>query len=727
MIYAKSNPVESLKEHNEILIKNYYLLKKHYGEKIKDERLWKLLLIAIKYHDTGKVYTYFQNIIREKIGEETLHETVKYDIPHNYLSPMFIPFKQLELSKDEKKILVQAVGYHHERNKDVNVGQIREVIDKDLNEKIISLKKELEIDLPKNLGTKYVQKLKNRIKSNEENYILYVLVKGLLHRIDHSASAHQIIELDRNENVAEYTMSYMNKQGYKLREVQVFTRNNKNNNLIVVASTGIGKTESALFWIDNDKGFFTLPLRVSINALFDRVKKDIKYDSVGLLHSTSLDYLDESGYENWEEIYEQSKILSSKLNFTTIDQIFKFPFKYRGYEKIYATMAYSKVVIDEIQAYSPNVAAVILKGLEMIKKIGGKFMIMTATLPTIYLDYLKERRIIEEDLQIQYFLSDVIRHRINVLNKDINDEIDRMIQKGKESKVLVIVNTVNKAINLYNSICKKDFSNTYLLHSMFIQEHRAKLENKIKEFAKDETAKGIWITTQLVEASIDVDFDYLFTELSTLDSLFQRLGRCYRKRKYDLDEPNVYIYASEKVSGIGGIYDEDIFKFSKEMIMDYDMKELSEKDKVKMVKELYSKEKLNGTKFMKDFKAAIKYLDTVEDYDVNSKEAQKILRDIQNVTVIPREIYNSILDLLEKYQNAKDFNEKRKIRKIIYRKTVNIPVYKAKGKVNSIDIEGLENIKIINIPYDFKENNGADGIAISGVGIMLNDKLNNQF
>ncbi|EOD01823.1 CRISPR-associated helicase/endonuclease Cas3 [Caldisalinibacter kiritimatiensis] len=722
MIYAKSNPKETLREHTEKLINNYYLLKEKYGQKIQNDKMWDLLLLAVKYHDTGKIYTHFQNVIRKKIGKEILPEAISYDIPHNYLSPVFVPFKELELNKDEKKILIQAIGYHHERDKEIDRDKIKEVIEKDLKQKVNNLKEELEIEISNKLGTKYVQKLKprNRIKLNDDNYNLYVLVKGLLHRIDHSASAHQVIELDRNENVAEYTLKYMDKQGFNLREVQRFAKENKERNLIIIASTGIGKTESALFWIDNDKGFFTLPLRVSINALFDRVKKDIEYDSVGLLHSTSLDYLDEEGYENWEEIYEQSKILSSKLNFTTIDQIFKFPFKYRGYEKIYATMSYSKVVIDEIQAYSPNVAAVILKGLEMIHEIGGKFMIMTATLPTIYLDYLKERRIIEEDLQIQYFLSDVIRHKISILDKDINKDIDKMIQMGKEGKVLVIVNTVDKAIELYNYICEKDFSNTFLLHSMFIQEHRAKLENKIKEFAKDKTAKGIWITTQLVEASIDVDFDYLFTELSTLDSLFQRLGRCYRKRKYDLKEPNVYVY-TEDVSGIGSIYDKEIFKFSKEMILDYDMKELSEKDKVKMVEKLYSKEKLNGTKFMKDFKTAIKYLDTVEDYDVNSKEAQKILRDIQNITVIPREIYDSISKLIEKYQNEKNSNVKRKIRRKINRKTVSIPVYKAKGKVSSIDIEGLKNIKILERKYDFDEEKEL------GQGILIEEELENIF
>ncbi|OJT85667.1 hypothetical protein BM535_22140, partial [Clostridioides difficile] len=65
---------------------------------------------------------------------------------------------------------------------------------------------------------------------------------------------------------------------------------------------------------------------------------------------------------------------------------------YRGYEKVYSTLAYSKVVIDEIQAYSPEIAAVLVKGIEMIHKIGGRFMIMTATMPTIYIDELKKKR-----------------------------------------------------------------------------------------------------------------------------------------------------------------------------------------------------------------------------------------------------------------------------------------------------------------------------------------------
>ena len=101
--------------------------------------------------------------------------------------------------------------------------------------------------------------------------------------------------------------------------------------------------------------------------------------------------------------------------------------------------------------------------------------------------------------------------------------------KDTVKKVLVIVNTVNAANETYEKIKEIDGNvNLNVLHSMYIQEDRSKLEHDIKEFARG-NKNGIWITTQLVEASLDVDFDILHTELSTLDSLFQILEGAIEK------------------------------------------------------------------------------------------------------------------------------------------------------------------------------------------------------
>ena len=124
---------------------------------------------------------------------------------------------------------------------------------------------------------------------------------------------------------------------------------------------------------------------------------------------------------------------------------------------------------------------------------------------------------------------------------------------------MIIVNTINKAIEIYEKLKDENVTNINLLHSRFIQADRSEKEEKIKEFSKNKNETGVWITTQIVEASLDIDFDMLYTEMSTLDSLFQRLGRCYRSREYSENDPNVKIYIKD-TSGVGYIYDKKSMK-----------------------------------------------------------------------------------------------------------------------------------------------------------------------
>ena len=97
--------------------------------------------------------------------------------------------------------------------------------------------------------------------------------------------------------------------------------------------------------------------------------------------------------------------------------------------------------------------------------------------------------------------------------------------------------SITNAININEILGNK---NLHILHSKFIKCERLSKESEIIEFGKTykdnksnelDKQSGIWISTSIVEASLDIDFDYLFTELQDLNSLFQRLGRCNRKGK----------------------------------------------------------------------------------------------------------------------------------------------------------------------------------------------------
>lgn len=715
MLYAKSNPEESLGEHTNKLLENFEILKNTYGSEIErnienKERFWKLLRFACLYHDIGKVYTPFQNIILKKLGKTLKPTSFTYDyIKHEQLSLAFFPSKEMNLTKEEKKLLYQTIFYHHEReNFNLNYEMIDKIIKEDFMPHIDSIKEELQQDLdivfPEKLSSVYIEYVKpiKRITFLEPLYIEYCLLKGLLHRLDHSSSAHIVVEETTPDNVADFTENSMNHKHFNLNDIQIYCKNNSNENLILIGSTGIGKTEAALMWSNNSKTFFTLPIRISINAIYDRIYKDIGFKHVGLLHSGALDYLKENyEFENTDLMYNQSKNFAMKLTVCTIDQIFPFVFKYKGYEKIYATFSYSKIIIDEIQAYSPEIVAILIKGIEMIHKIGGKFLIMTATLPRIYKDKFKELGI---PFKEEKFLKPVMRHKISIKDMNILDDLSFISNLARNSKVLIIANTVNKSIEIYQSLKNIFIGEINLLHSRFIEQDRSKKEEAIKEFSNKREEKGIWITTQIVEASLDIDFDYLFTEMSTLDSLFQRLGRCYRKREYDLSIPNVYVYNKE-ISGIGAksVYDEDIYSKSINLLYEHNNTLLSEEDKVEMVDRLYSKENIKETKFYKEFTAGLAVLNNIMDYDTSKSDAQKLLRKIDNITVIPKSVYENNLGLFEQYESIKDFKEKNQLLRKITNLSTNISKYQSihfKDKITKIPyLSEKVNIYLIDLKY----------------------------
>ena len=659
--YAKSNPIETIKEHTDKLLENLEILKRKYGSKIvqvidmPEERFWQLMEIICKYHDVGKVYSGFQNAIKKAIGEPLIQTRFDNEqMKHEQISPMFVPYKQYDMTKTERKLVYQAIFYHHERINTIHINRelLEEIIKEDIEPNIETIKNELEIDVPE-LKTVYLGMVEGqaRITEYDDIYKDYCIMKGLLHRLDHCSSAWIPVEDETNDEISNFVEQFMKKKDFKQNDLQQFAKENKDKNVIVIGSTGMGKTEGALLWSDNDKTFFTLPLRITINAIYDRIEETIGYKHVGLLHSTASDYLDEKNEFNK---IDQARNLYEKITTCTIDQIFPFVFKYRGYEKIYATLSYSKVIIDEIQAYSPEIVAVILKGLQMINNLNGKFMIMTATLPRIYKEKLEEMGI---KFEYGEFIKDTIRHKIQLVDSGIEQNIEEIKENSKNKKVLIIVNTINKAIEMYEKLKDEGVVNVNLLHSRFIQTDRNKKEEKIKEFSKSENGAGIWITTQIVEASLDIDFDRLYTEMSTLDSLFQRLGRCYRSREYSEDIPNVKIYIKD-TSGIGYIYDKEIYEKSIELLMSYSGEILKEKTKIDLVDKLYSKDMLQETEFYKSFIQSFRILDNIIDYDTSKKEAQHILRNIDNIDVIPKIIYDENLNIFNEYE--KENNKKKK-------------------------------------------------------------------
>ncbi|GEK35337.1 CRISPR-associated helicase Cas3' [Kurthia sibirica] len=695
MFYAKSKPeVLSIVEHTEDVVQAIQVLKDVTSNFLPlNEKDWELLKLAALFHDTGKYSEGFQNRISQSIDKAKRKPDGLINYPHNYLSLLFIPFDKLRADGYTKKdliLLALAVGFHHEREKLPNKSNIMAVYKKQIYPNYEEIKKDFSNLLSEKPNESMVTHLEKRTliyrQLNSELKKKYTLIKGLLQRADRSASAKlrhenikEFVEKAVDSNVGYQTEQFLKKNFTNLRPLQQLALDNQRKNIVLIAQTGSGKTEASLLWIGQRKGFITLPLRVSLNAMYDRIidTNGINYSHVGLLHSSAIDHLmlqkkDENDKTSFEETLLQighTQRLAEKLTFSTIDQLFKFPLLYRGFEIELSTLAYSKVVIDEIQAYDPKIVAILLQGLKMIDDIGGSWMIMTATLPAIFIEELNRLGLLTENtLQQTLLLADdrsedvevPRRHRISLEKKTLNALTEDMIEKSKDSKVLVVVNTVKQALSLYDSLKSIMGESVNLLHSQFIPLHRGKKETEILKFAQlTNEDNGLWICTQIVEASLDVDFDYLYTEAATPDALFQRFGRCNRKgKRFDggtPNSPNIFIVTDlDGISGMDTVYEKKIVENGLRLLKALRGSLIDEEQKIRIVHEVFSREFLAGTDYLKVFEETIKDLKELPPFELDSAGAQHVLRDIKSVPLVAgQENYEKVLILIEKYEEEK--------------------------------------------------------------------------
>ena len=785
--YAK--PDKTLAQHNEELhIQKKKLIDLGY---INDNKIIELLEYSIEFHDIGKINPEFQVRVKENKKFD-----INKEVAHNILSIHFIDKKDYD-DKNDYESIAYAVFYHHRFGNGDNDSIRADENTKKIIENLLSKLEEK--------GIKVIKKISPSLKLPNLHTDRNIKLLGLLMKCDHSASGGYEIEYP-NDFLEEALNNLLNefKEKDKLadwNDMQKFCKENSDKNIIAIADTGMGKTEGGFLWGGNNKIFFVLPLRTAINAMYKRfneviIKGENKEERVGLLHSNSLEYylnnkkelvIDDKDEKEMDilEYNKRGKHLSLPVTICTPDQIFNFILKYKGYESKLATLSYSKIILDEIQMYDASLLAAVIFGITKIIEMGGKIAIVTATFPPIIEYFLnkylmkdnkniiknldKTDEVVEEPIFIKkkFTNNEKIRHNIVLIDDEIGiEQILWQFRKNrkdnkKSNKILVICNTIKKAQEIYLKIKEendlKDKIN--MLHSNFIREDRKNKEKNILDFGKTEfDGEGIWISTSLVEASLDIDFDYLFTELQDLNSLFQRFGRCNRKGKKSVDEANCFIYLKiedkylKEDGGKSGFIDKDIYENSKkglenyckiiskdeiENFEDYNelfknySKQINEGEKIKLIEENLSFENLKESPFFKEFESAYKKYERILNSDENAQDDLK-LRDIQSVTVIPYNIYEkneeNIKELVKRIENKNlSLEERQQAKTELLKKTLSIQYYQLskyiseilKGKADankykSESINKFEKITIMEADYDkelgFRAKDFKDGV-----------------
>lgn len=339
----------------------------------------------------------------------------------------------------------------------------------------------------------------------------------------------------------------------------------------VIAPTGSGKTNFMMKRCTK-RIFYTLPFSASINAMYQRLSdgEDTETYKFGLKHASmaNLDFLT-------EESKSLSNLFGLSLKVCTPFQLMDVLFRAKGYEINIMDIKGQDVILDEIHTYSDLNLTAVVEMVRQLVALGCNVHICTATIPTILKNKLLEI-LGEENTQIVEFskveLKTFNRHIIHT--RDSLDVYDAIRRYNNGEKVLIVSNTVNRAQAIYKLIKKTSNSaKILLLHSRYERKRKNEIENLLMTWNRSDEP-CIVVATQVVEVSLDINFDVMYTDVADIMSLIQRFGRINRQRNIigllkDIYVCNVSSYLP---------YKEDVCKRTFEELKKYDGMVLPESD-----------------------------------------------------------------------------------------------------------------------------------------------------
>ncbi len=367
--------------------------------------------------------------------------------------------------------------------------------------------------------------------------------------------------------------------------------------LILESPTGSGKTEAALYaadtWLQSQHGhglYIAMPTQATSNQMYDRVEDFLlkRYPKTSLnYHLVHGGALLEDNKAQAEAVYDEDqnnsegsvraetwflprkRTLLAPFGVGTVDQALMSVLQTRHFFVRMFGLQNKVVVFDEVHAYDTYMSELFKRLLTWLNKIGVSVILLSATLPEKTRRELTAAYLGEKDVDlppaeyprltlaskegIQSIALDMPSSRTVELEwSDIDPKL--ILEKLKDALqnggcAAVICNRVQRAQDLYKEITlaglvpKEDL---ILFHARFPFQWRHEIEQKVldkfgksKEEGKNPNRpqKSIVVATQVIEQSLDLDFDYMISDLAPIDLLIQRAGRLQRHSQNDSSRP----------------------------------------------------------------------------------------------------------------------------------------------------------------------------------------------
>ncbi len=313
------------------------------------------------------------------------------------------------------------------------------------------------------------------------------------------------------------------------------------------AYTGWGKTDASLLFLKNKnilKIFYLFPTITAINTFYEKIKKAVNNEVSKYFY-----FLDTEIKEDMEKLSNIWFIenFTSPINITTVDQILLSFLQVGRYFSKRVMFRGSGLIIDEVHLLNPLMLDLLTFFLKKYAKIYGfKIIMMSATLPNALIKFLSDNLQLSGNYLLDCSEGYKRKRRVRWIyeDEDIASEkvLEKIVNKKDFEKVLVVVNTVEQANtigerleNYFKLIYGEDF---IVFHARSMYKDR---KNKERWLMNNREKPHILVATQVCEVSLDLSYDYLFTELAPIPSLIQRFGRVNRY-KDNTENINVQIF-----------------------------------------------------------------------------------------------------------------------------------------------------------------------------------------
>lgn len=377
--------------------------------------------------------------------------------------------------------------------------------------------------------------------------------------------------------------------------------------LVIEARPGMGKTEAGLMAAEvlaarfGCGGLFVgLPTMATANPMFARVREwletmDGETTSLNLAHGKASLNADfealvrrsriEGTYDeadprggivravSWLRGRKRGLLANSVVG--TIDQYLMAGLKAKHVVLRHLALAGKVVIIDEIHAADDYMREYALTMLEWLGRYRTPVILMSATLPPQqrhdYLAaYARGRRAAEPtptpalaypslslyDGELHESMLEPSEAPVRVRVESLDDSPEQLVSVLREALVdggcaAVIRNTVSRAQETFERLRDEFGDDVVLHHSRFIAPHRAWREQHLVDQLGRDGARPqrlVVVGTQVLEQSLDIDFDVMVTDLAPVDLLLQRLGRLHRHgrpRPARLTEPRLLLTGAD--------------------------------------------------------------------------------------------------------------------------------------------------------------------------------------